>query len=261
MGVMSDPIVSGSVASLVAGMATGVGGACVYAIRKLSARTEDMLLSGAAGVMLAATFFSLIVPAIERSDAFGRGHVVSVAIVIAGIVAGAVTLWAIHAYTPHEHLGFKREGPDAPRVSRVLLFVFAIALHNFPEGLAVGVAVAGTSIHDGMPVAIGIGLQNVPEGLAVATSLLGLGVSRTRSFLAALLTGFIEPLGGVVSSVAVTFAAPMLPLTLAFSAGAMLFIISDEIIPETHRRGYETQATFSLIGGFALMMLLDAAFA
>lgn len=251
-------VLAGFVASLAAGLATGIGAALIFAVRKLSEKTEDVLLSGAAGVMLAATFFSLILPAIDSGEEVMNGRVAAVSVVIAGILIGALTLWLIHEFTPHEHLGFGREGPLTPRMSRVMLFVLAITIHNFPEGMAVGVGVAGSSLRDGVSIAVGIGLQNIPEGLAVAAALLGLGFTRMKSFLGALATGFVEPVGGLLGSAAISAARPMMPLTLGFAAGAMLFIISDEIIPETHRRGFETAATFSLMIGFATMMFLDA---
>lgn len=141
---------------------------------------------------------------------------------------------------------------------RIWLFVIAIALHNFPEGMAVGVGFGTGDLGKGTALAIGIGLQNIPEGLAVAVSLLGIRYSRTQAFLIAFLTGLLEPLGGLFGSTMVWLAQPMMPWTLGFAAGAMLFIISDEIIPETHQRPYKTLATFSLLAGFVIMMFLDA---
>ena len=138
------------------------------------------------------------------------------------------------------------------------LFVIAITLHNFPEGMAVGVGFAGGDINNGIALATGIGMQNIPEGLAVAASLLAIRYTRMQAFLVACLTGLVEPIGGLVGSVAVAVAEPLMPWTLGFAAGAMLFIISDEIIPETHRGGYQTLATFSMLGGFSVMMFLDA---
>ena len=140
----------------------------------------------------------------------------------------------------------------------MVLFVIAITLHNFPEGMAVGVGFAGGNVANGMTLATGIGIQNIPEGLAVAVSLITVGYSKPQAFLVGLLTGLAEPIGGLFGSLAVSFAGPLMPFSLAFAAGAMLFIISDEIIPETHRREFETLATFSLLIGFVCMMYLDA---
>ncbi len=249
----------GFVASLAAGLFTGVGGLGVFFIRRLSARLEDGMLSAAAGIMLAATFFSLIQPGIEFGAAQSGSETAGVLIVIAGLLLGAATLFLIHRHVPHEHFITGREGPDAAAFSRIWLFVIAITLHNFPEGMAVGVGFADGNLANGMPLATGIGLQNLPEGLAVAVSLLSLGYSRLTAFGLAALTGLAEPLGGVFGAAAVSLAAPLMAGTLGFAAGAMLFIISDEIIPETHSRGHENLATFTLLGGFAVMMYLDAA--
>jgi ZIP family zinc transporter len=248
----------GFVASLLAGLGTGIGALVVFLIRRLTERTEDALLSLAAGIMLAASFFSLILPGIEYAEARLRSQPLAVAVVGAGLLFGAVVLHLLHRYAPHEHFFSGREGPPAPLLSRIWLFVIAITLHNFPEGMAVGVGFADGDMANGTALAIGIGLQNIPEGLAVAASLLVIDYSRTRAFLVALLTGLVEPVGGLFGSAMVSLAQPLMPWTLGFAAGAMLFVISDEIIPETHRRGYENLATFSLLVGFVIMMFLDA---
>ncbi len=248
----------GFAGSLVAGLATGVGALGVFFIRTLSDKLEDSMLSVAAGIMLAASFFSLLLPAIEHGEALFHNRVLAVAIVITGLLLGAIALFLMHRYAPHEHFISGREGPDSATLKRIWLFVIAITIHNFPEGMAVGVGFAGGDTKNGMTLATGIGIQNIPEGLAVAVSMLTAGYSRMQAFLVAFATGLVEPVGGLFGSVAVWAAAPLMPLTLGFAAGAMLFIISDEIIPETHRKGFASLATFSLMGGFALMMFLDA---
>ncbi|MCG6970829.1 MAG: ZIP family metal transporter [Gammaproteobacteria bacterium] len=248
----------GFIASLVAGLFTGIGALGVFAVRKLSARLEDGLLSVAAGIMLAASFFSLILPAIEYGEIQFHSKDLAVLVVIAGILCGAGALFLMHRYLPHEHFLAGYEGPENKALSRIWLFVIAITLHNFPEGMAVGVGFAGGNVANGMTLATGIGIQNIPEGLAVAVALIAVGYSRTQAFVVGLLTGLAEPVGGLFGSVAVSFAGPLMSWTLAFAAGAMLFVISDEIIPETHRRGFETLATFSLLIGFVCMMYLDA---
>ncbi|MDX1405764.1 MAG: ZIP family metal transporter [Woeseiaceae bacterium] len=227
-------------------------------IRTLSDKVEDVLLSIAAGIMLAASFFSLLLPAIEYAEAQNANRQIAVAIVICGLMLGATALYVIHRYVPHEHFVIGREGPNVEAVSRIWLFVIAITLHNFPEGMAVGAGFAGGDMSNGTALAFGIGIQNMPEGLAVAISLISVGYSRGTAFIIAFLTGLAEPIGGLLGSAAVSVAAPLMPWALAFSAGAMLFIISDEIIPETHRGGFQNLATFSLLGGFAVMMFLDA---
>jgi zinc transporter, ZIP family len=249
----------GFVASLIAGgLLTGIGALGVFVIRELSPRLEDGLLSFAAGIMLAATFFSLILPALGYGEALFHSKNLATTFVIVGILAGAVTLLLLHKYLPHEHFILGHEGPDSQALGRIWLFVAAITLHNFPEGMAVGVGFAGGNIGNGLSLATGIGIQNIPEGLAVAVSLLSVGYSKPKSFLVGFISGLAEPVGGLIGSVAVSFAGALMPLAMAFAAGAMLFVISDEIIPETHRRGFENLATFSLLIGFVCMMFLDA---
>lgn len=253
-----DIILLGSGASLLAGLCTGIGALGIFCVRTLGPKLEDSLLSSAAGIMLAATFFSLIAPGIAYGEAQFGSNVLAVLVVIAGILSGAVALWLIHRYAPHEHFISGREGPDATKLSRIWLFVIAITLHNFPEGMAVGVGFAGGDIGNGLALATGIGIQNIPEGLAVAAALVTVRYSKGRAFLIALLSGLLEPLGGVIGASAVWLAQPLMPYILGLAGGAMLFIISDEIIPETHSRNNATIATFSLMGGFVVMMFLDA---
>jgi len=257
---MTNPeiIALGTLASLLAGLGTAIGALGVLFLRRLSPRVEDGLLSAAAGIMLAAAFFSLLLPGIEYGELYFSTRPAAVAIVILGLLSGAVALQLIHRFAPHEHFIVGKEGPEAKALSRIWLFVIAITLHNFPEGMAVGVGFAGGNIDNGIALATGIGLQNIPEGLAVSVALLTVGYSRGRAFLIGAVSGLAEPIGGLFGATAVSIAGPLMPWTLGFAAGAMLFIISDEIIPETHRRGYETVATFSLLIGFSSMMYLDA---
>jgi ZIP family zinc transporter len=243
-------VLLGFLASLAAGCATGVGALPVLFTRKVSQRLMDGMLGFAAGVMLAATSFSLIVPAIE----FG-----GVWITVLGVAVGALFLDQVDKLTPHLHLIHGREGPSST-LSRVWLFILAITIHNFPEGLAVGVGFGSGDISSGTALAIGIGLQNMPEGLAVALPLLRENYSKGKALLIALLSGLVEPVGGLIGVAAVTIARPFLPFGLAFAAGAMLFVISDEIIPETHRGGFERVATFGVVVGFIVMMALDNLF-
>jgi ZIP family zinc transporter len=244
--------------SILAGAMTGVGAMGVFFVRTLSAKLEDALLSSAAGIMLAASFFSLILPGISAASSLGYTKPAGVTIVIVGILFGAVLVWSLDHFAPHEHFILGRQGPDAVKLARVWLFIIAITLHNLPEGMAVGVGFAGGNSTNGMSLAFGIGLQNVPEGLAVATSLLTVGYRKTTAFTISLLTGLVEGFGGLLGASAVLVASAMMPWILGLAAGAMLFIISDEVIPETHSRGFQTLATFSLLGGFVVMMFLDA---
>lgn len=244
--------------SFLAGAATGIGALGIFLIRRLSAKLEDSLLSVAAGIMLSASFFSLILPGLESARQLGFDKVSSTLIVISGIVLGALLVWTLHHFAPHEHFVLGKQGPNTGRLARVWLFVITITLHNVPEGMAVGVGFAGGSYAAGMSLAYGIGLQNIPEGLAVAAALLSVGYSRRTSFGISLATGLIEGLGGAFASMSVLLARPLMPWILGLAAGAMLYVISDEVIPETHSRGYQTLATFSLILGFVIMMYLDS---
>ncbi len=248
---------AGFLGSLAAGMCTGIGALIVFAIRRLSTRIEVLMLASAAGIMLAATFFSLLAPALDMAASLMNGKAAAAAVVVGGLLLGAGGLLALHRLLPHEHFFTGHEGADSRSLSRMWLFVIAIALHNFPEGMAVGVGFAGSDAAHGLSLAAGIGIQNIPEGLAVAAALLSVGYGRGRAFGVAFLTGLIEPLGGLFGSAAVWLAQPMMPWVLGMTAGAMLFVICDEIIPETWRKGYETLATIALVIGFALMMFLD----
>jgi ZIP family zinc transporter len=222
--------------------------------RKVSDKFLNTMLGGAAGVMLAATSFSLIVPGIEYGDQVFPGF--GVYIVVLGMLFGAVFLDRIDKWLPHEHFKMGHEGPSSS-LKKIWLFIIAITIHNFPEGLAVGVGFGTGDINSGTSLAIGIGLQNMPEGLAVAMPLIGLGYNRWRAIGAATLTGLVEPVGGFFGVAAVTLFNPILPFGLAFAAGAMLFVISDEIIPETHSKEKSRSATFGVMVGFVIMMALD----
>ena len=257
-----DTIGLGLLASLLAGLATGVGALPIFFFREIPPRMLNIMLGAAAGVMLAATSFSLIVPGIEYGNDLWPGA--GVYVVIAGMLFGAVFLDRIDNWLPHEHFAMEKEGAvstgkegPASHMKRIWLFVIAITIHNFPEGLAVGVGFGTGDIGGGTSLAIGIGIQNMPEGLAVALPLLGLGYSKWKALGYAALTGLVEPVGGLFGVGAVSIFQPILPFGLAFAAGAMLFIISDEIIPETHSKGKSRSATFGVMVGFVIMMALD----
>lgn len=251
------PLLLGFIGSLLAGAMTAVGAAPVLLGRKPSASARDMSLGFAAGVMLSASFFSLIVPALEAAaERYGEGAIPA-GIVVIGILLGMGGVAGLNEALPHEHALSGREGPKSVSLRRVWLFIMAITIHNFPEGLAVGVGFGGGGFEGGTPLAIGIGLQNAPEGLAVAVALLGEGYSRSRAFVIAGLTGVVEPLGGLLGAGVVTVSQPLLPWALAFAAGAMLYVISHEIIPETHRSGHQNKATAGLAVGLCAMLFLD----
>ncbi|QDO99775.1 ZIP family metal transporter [Ferrovibrio terrae] len=256
-----SPFMLGVLASVVAGFgATTLGAAPVLFLGNMKDSTRNLMLAFAAGIMLAATFFSLLLPALEQAETIMQSQSGAALGVIVALLVGALTMHLAHAIAPHEHFGMKgREGANAARLARVWLFVIAIALHNFPEGLAVGIGAASGDLSSGLGVTFGIGLQNLPEGLAVAVALRGEGYTRKAAFLVAALTGALEPLGGIVGAGALAISGGLLPWALAFAAGAMLFIISSEVIPETHRHGVERGATTALFGGFVVMLYLDVA--
>ena len=246
-------IIVGLIASILAGVCTGLGALPVFFTKKVSHRTLDTMLGFAAGVMLAATCFSLIVPAIE----YGGGGFKGGFIAVIGILVGGIFLDLMDQYSPQDrYITIPEEGQKS-NLRKVWLFIIAITLHNFPEGLAVGVGFGNGQIANGLTIAIAIGLQNIPEGLAVALSLIRENYSKSKAFLIALATGLVEPIGGMLGIGLVQLAEPILPYALAFAAGAMLYVICDEIIPETQRHGYERWATYGLMIGFVIMMFLD----
>lgn len=257
----SDPrIAYGAAASLLGGLATAVGAAPVFAAATISRRVQDAMLGYGAGVMLAASMFSLILPGIDAAEALWGDRTLAAGLAAAGVGAGALFLWAADRFVPHEHFIKGAEGGDARRFKQVWLFVLAITLHNFPEGLAVGVSF-GNGQAEAAGLATGIAIQNMPEGLVVALALATLGYSRVAAFALAAATGLAEPIAGLFGAAVVTLAQPLLPFALTFAAGAMLFVISHEIIPESHRHGHEQPATLGTMAGFVTMMVLDTALA
>jgi ZIP family zinc transporter len=214
-----------------------------------------------AGVMLAACSFSLIVPAIAAAQNEASGRWGAAAIVAAGILLGAALLMALETWVPHEHFIKGQDHPHAHArmLKRTWLFVFAVTLHNLPEGLAIGVAYGGADPAAAGVLATGIAIQDVPEGLVIALALRAAGYGRGWSVLLGATSGLIEPIGAVIGAGVIALSASLLPWGLAFAAGAMLFVISHEIIPESHRAGHERFATGGLMLGFILMMLLDTA--
>lgn len=211
------------------------------------------MLGFAAGIMLSATCFSLVMPSIE----YGGGDFKAVMITSVGIILGAFIIDMIDKFSPHEHLIDKRREGVSSSLSQIWLFIIAITIHNFPEGMATGVGFGTENIGDGLALALGIGIQNMPEGLAVALSLMREKYSVRYAFIVAALTGLVEPVGAVLGFGLVNIFKPVLPVVLASAAGAMLFVICDEIIPETHSKGYEREATYGIIFGFVIMMVLD----
>lgn len=252
-----NPIYAGLIASLLAGLATVVGALPAFLPMEYTQRIQGMMLGFGGGVMLAATAFSLIVPGTEAAIAQGASHIGAASIMVFGVVLGAVFLLWVHDSVPHEHFFKGPEGVRNSNLKRIWLFIIAIALHNFPEGLAVGVSFGSGNLAQGLPLAIGIGLQNIPEGLVVALSLTSQNYAVGYALGVTLLTGLVEPIGGAIGAVVVTFAQSLLPWGMAFAAGAMLFVISDDIIPESHYQGQEKEGTLGIMVVFVVMMFLD----
>ncbi len=240
--------------------ALGVGGATVlgavigFAFKKLSHKFSDIVLSFAAGVMLAAAVLGLILPSLEYGGDWG------LLITIAGIFVGALCLNLVDQLVPHLHrlAGMEDEShPGSGKLSKVLLFVTAIAIHNLPEGIAAGVSFGSGNDAEALLIAGGIALQNIPEGMVIIGPMLAAGVSPKRTFLLALGTGLIEVVGTILGYLAVAVATAILPFALAFAGGTMLYVISDEMIPETHAHGEQRGATYALLVGFCVMLASD----
>jgi len=263
MPFTADTFANALIATTIAGFgATTLGAVPAIFLRRLNEKLNNNLLSFAAGVMLAATVFSLLLPSIAQSKSQGANTPSAVLQAVIFLFIGGFVLWLINELVPHEHFEKGHDGIiEAGKLRKIWLFVIAIAIHNFPEGLSVGVANGTGDFGTGLGATLGIGLQNIPEGLSVAVALHSLGYSKKYSIMVSALTGVVEIVGGLCGASVLLLSAQILPWALAFSAGAMLFIVSDEIIPETHRPGFETGATFSLFVGFGMMMFLDAVFA
>ena len=239
--------------------ALGVGGATVFGsllgfiFKKLSHRFSDIVLSFAAGVMLAAAVLGLIVPSLEYGGSF------KLLFTVAGIFAGALCLNLIDKLVPHLHklVGADVEEHHNANLNKVLLFVTAIAIHNLPEGIAAGVGFGANDVSQALIIAGGIALQNIPEGMVIIGPMLAAGVSPQKTFLCAAATGVVELIGTLIGFFAVSLASAILPFALAFAGGTMLYVISDEMIPETHAHGSQRGATYALLVGFCVMLITD----
>lgn len=245
---------------------TAAGAASVFLVRRVERRLFDAMLGFAGGVMLAASYFSLLAPAVEIS---AQRPVADWFPPTFGFILGGFVIWIIDKSLPHLHLGLPVEEAEGPATTweRSVLLVTAITLHNIPEGLAVGVAFGGVvaglgegGLGAAIALAVGIGIQNCPEGIAVAMPLRAEGFSRLRSFWYGQLSALVEPVAAVIGAAAVLYAAPILPYALAFAAGAMIYVVVEELIPEAHQEGNVDLATLSLMTGFIVMMALDVAF-
>ena len=238
--------------------ALGVGGATIVGVllgflfQKIPHEFNDVVLGFAAGIMFAAAVIGLIMPSLDEGNIW---------VTLAGILSGAVFLNLVDSVTPHLHhiTGMDQEAHSdkQSQLNRVMLFVLAIAIHNLPEGIAAGVGFGNENISNAITVAVGIALQNIPEGMVIVSPLIIAGVPKLRVFLIASFTGVIEIFGTMLGFGAVSIASAILPFALAFAGGTMVYVVSDEMIPETHSHGYERQATYALIFGFMTMLLMD----
>ena len=245
--------------------ALGVGGATVIGavlglfFKNPSHKLNDIILSFAAGVMLAAAVMGLVIPSLE----YGEGQKLSLLVTIAGIFCGAVCLNLVDKIVPHLHkltgVGAAEEAhpKKTEQLNKVLLFVIAIAIHNFPEGIAAGVGFGSGNTSEAMLIAGGIALQNIPEGMVIIGPMIAAGVTPKRTFVCAMMTGLVEVAGTLLGYFAVTVSSAILPFALAFAGGTMLYVISDEMIPETHSHGHHKSATYALLLGFLTLLFID----
>lgn len=241
--------------------ALGVGGATIigallgFIFKKSTHKFSDIVLSFASGVMLAAAVMGLIIPSLEYGGKLG------LITTVAGVFTGAICVNLIDKLVPHLHKLSGTDGEDHPqkqeKLNKILLFVIAIAIHNLPEGIAAGVGFGTGDTSQALTIAGGIALQNIPEGMVIIGPMLAAGISNKRTFLIAISTGIIEVVGTLIGFFAVSMSTAILPFALAFAGGTMLYVISDEMIPETHSHGAERGATYSLLAGFCLMLVFD----
>lgn len=235
------------------GVSTVVGSFIGFLFKKISHKFSDIVMSFAAGVMLAAAVQGLIIPSVECGGRFG------VIITVAGIFTGALSLNLIDKLVPHLHrlVGVDIEKHNNANLNKVLLFVTAVAIHNLPEGIAAGVGFGLGNTSQALLIAGGIALQNIPEGMVIIAPMLAVGVTPRKTFVCAMITGFVEVVGTLVGYFAVSIASVILPFALAFAGGTMLYVVSDEMIPETHAHGNERGATYALLIGFCIMLISD----
>jgi zinc transporter, ZIP family len=258
-----DPILAAFYATMFTWFVTALGASFVFFFKGMNRILFDGMLGFTGGIMVAASFWSLLAPSIEMSEGEGFIKVIPAAV---GFGLGALFIFGLDKILPHIHINFKEtEGIKSPW-QRTTLLVLAITMHNIPEGLAVGVLFGGVaagipeaSIAGAVTLAIGIGIQNFPEGIAVSMPLRRMGMSRRKSFMYGQSSALVEPIAGVLGALAVTFFTPILPYALAFAAGAMIFVVVEEVIPETQQANNTDIATLGFIGGFIVMMTLDVA--
>lgn len=253
-------LVYASIAGMSVCIATTLGAVPGVFVSALPQKIEDALLGFSAGMMVAASVYSLLLPALKTAQPLLQLPILAGLLVAFGMALGVFLMLGMEVFTPHQHLISGRFGIGHQRLNRMLLFTFAIAIHNLPEGMAVGAGFSTADLQVGLPISIAIGLQDLPEGLAVMLALRRTGFSAMASLGVAAFTGFLEFLGAILG-LTVSSGLPLAyPLGLSFSAGAMLFVVFHEVVPETHRFGHQTASTIGLLIGFALMMVLDTMF-
>ena len=260
-----NPVIQALIATLFTWFVTGLGAGLVFFFKKINRKVLDGMLGFAAGVMIAASYWSLLAPAIEMAE---NSDIPAWVPATVGFLMGGIFLWTADKLIPHLHLGFPMDEAEGIHTSwrRSILLVLAITLHNIPEGLAVGVAfgalaydVPSATLAGAVALALGIGIQNFPEGAAVSVPLRREGISRMKSFWYGQLSGTVEPIAGVLGAAAVIWIRPILPYALAFAAGAMIYVVVEELIPESQLEKNTDLATMGAMGGFAVMMTLDVA--
>ncbi len=248
--------ISGGIAGF---LATALGAFLIFFTRNTNLRTQDALLGFAAGMMLAASAFSLILPGIEAAEELFGQRLLAAALVVSGIGFGTLMMLGLDYFTPHQQASAALCGPECQRLAGIWLFVFAIALHNLPEGMAIGISFTHGDFKIGLPLTLAIAIQDIPEGFAVALALRSAGLSSNKAFLIGAATGLLEPLGAILGFAMSSSLAWAYPMSMGLAAGAMIFVVCHEVIPETHRNGNQGTATTGLMIGFALMMFLDTA--
>lgn len=256
-GTMAQGVRYALLGGLAGFVATSLGALPALVVRSLPQKLEDTMLGFAAGMMLAASAFSLLLPGLGAAADILDGKMLGAGVVVFGMMLGVLLMLGLDEFTPHEHDKTGPCGPGYERWGRVWLFVFAIALHNLPEGMAIGVSFSQGDMAVGLPLTTAIALQDIPEGLAVAIAMRSAGFAALTAVVVSAASGFLEPIGALLGVGLSSGFALAYPVGLGLAAGAMIFVVSHEVIPETHRNGHQTPATLGLMAGFAVMMVLD----
>jgi ZIP family zinc transporter len=258
----ADPVFAALVATTFTWAVTALGASVVFFFKSMNRVVLDGMLGFTGGIMVAASFWSLLMPAIEMSGGEGFSKVMPATV---GFIIGALFIFSLDKFLPHLHINFEQSEGTKTTWQRTTLLALAITLHNIPEGLAIGVLFGGAavgipeaSVASAVVLAIGIGIQNFPEGIAISIPLKRMGMSRTKSFMYGQASALVEPIAGVLGALAVNFFSSILPYALAFAAGAMIFVVVEEVIPETQQDNNTDIATLGFIAGFTIMMILDA---